>query len=131
MRYYSIHRPAAPGTFPKDGVLEVHNFNSRTYVSQIGREAWGYIEYGRELTEREARRYELVSGEEKTWYAVMVTVWDEDSAMHGEVQAAIMQERRQASQPEGWERRARNRSLAVTWYDSREAAEAAVSEAVA
>lgn len=131
MRYYSTQRPVMPGSFPKEGAQEIHNFDSRTFIPEIGREAWGYIEYSRTLTPQEAASYELMSGEVKTWYAVMVTVWDEDSAMQGARQAAIMQECRQVTQPKGWERRAKNRSLACTWYDSLKAAEAAVSEAVA
>lgn len=39
MRYYSTQRPVMPGSFPKEGVQEIHNFDSRTYVPEIGREA--------------------------------------------------------------------------------------------
>lgn len=59
-RYYSIHRPVGPGTFPKAGAQEIHNYDDRTYVAEIGREAWGYIEYDRELTEKEMEGYELM-----------------------------------------------------------------------
>lgn len=60
MRYYSTQRPVGPGSFPKKGVVEIFNFENRIYVPEIGRKAWGYIEYNRELTEQEAASYELV-----------------------------------------------------------------------
>lgn len=62
-RYYSTMRPVGPGTFPKEGALEIHNYDSRTYVEEISREAWGYIEYNRELNEKEQEDYELVKAQ--------------------------------------------------------------------
>lgn len=65
-RYYSTQRPVAPGSFPKpDGnkVLEIVNFDKRIPCSEIGRDAWGYIEYENMLNDVEARRYELVKRE--------------------------------------------------------------------
>lgn len=59
MRYYSTQRPVTPGSYPKEGVVEIKNFEEKTLCKEIGREAWGYIEYDRELTEAEARDYEL------------------------------------------------------------------------
>lgn len=52
MRYYSTQRPVGPGTFPKlpeNKVLEVHNFDAKTFCEEIGREAWGYIDLSRLL----------------------------------------------------------------------------------
>lgn len=52
MRYYSTQRPVGPGTFPKlpeNKVLEVHNFDAKTFCEEIGREAWGYIVLSRLL----------------------------------------------------------------------------------
>ncbi|WP_298029643.1 hypothetical protein [uncultured Dysosmobacter sp.] len=61
-RYYSVMRPIAPGTFPRtQTVKEVVNFDSRRYIPEISREAWGYIDYVGPLTERQAADYELVS----------------------------------------------------------------------
>lgn len=60
MRYYSTQRPIGPGTYPKDGVQEIVNFDCRKYVSQIGREAWGYIDYDILLPDNVARNYDLV-----------------------------------------------------------------------
>lgn len=59
MKYYSTQRPVMPGSYPKEGVVEIENFDERTLCKEIGREAWGYIEYDRELTEAETRDYEL------------------------------------------------------------------------
>lgn len=47
-RYYSTHRPLDIGTFPKpqgNKVLNIQNFDERTFCKEIVREAWGYIEY--------------------------------------------------------------------------------------
>lgn len=61
MRYYSIHRPVGPGTFPKTvKVNEIHNCIRKTYFPEIKREAWGWIEYDGELAEKDAAAYELV-----------------------------------------------------------------------
>jgi len=66
MRYYSIHRPVAPGTFPKTvKVNEIYNFDNRVFCEEIGREAWGWIDYNGELDEKDADAYELVKYGEK------------------------------------------------------------------
>lgn len=47
-RYYSTQRPLCPGAFPKpqgNKVLEVKNFDGKTCCGEIGKQAWGYIEY--------------------------------------------------------------------------------------
>ena len=130
-RYYSAQRPVAPGTFPKDGCISVHNYDERQHVEAIGREAWGYIEYDRQLTGKEVESYELIPHGVKTWYAVMITRWNEGSCMKGEVQARIMDSRVQTEQPEGREATMKTRKVAVVWYDGLETAEAAVKAAVA
>ena len=63
MKYYSTQRPVAPGTFPKpegNKVLEIVNFDEQQYCKEAGRDCWGYIEYERPLTEKQAVDYELV-----------------------------------------------------------------------
>ncbi len=60
MRYYSKMRPVAPGTFPNRGASGIHNFDERTYIPECGCEAWGYIDYDRELTDAEIAAYELI-----------------------------------------------------------------------
>ena len=63
MRYYSTQRPVGPGTFPQpkeNKVLEIVNFDERTYCKESGRDCWGYIDYEKPLSEKEAVSYELV-----------------------------------------------------------------------
>lgn len=47
-KYYSTQRPVMPGTYPKpedNQAMLIHNFEKREYVQEIGRLAWGYVEY--------------------------------------------------------------------------------------
>lgn len=63
-RYYSIEHPVMPGTFPKpidNPVLSIENFEVRSYVGKIGREAWGFVEYEKPLTEKQIEAFELVA----------------------------------------------------------------------
>lgn len=63
MRYYSTQRPVAPGTFPKPAdnkVLDLWNFDKPIFCEQVSREAWGYIDYEKPLTFKQATDYELV-----------------------------------------------------------------------
>lgn len=63
MRYYSTQRPVGPGTFPRQGGTEtVTNFDGKIYCEEIGREAWGYIEYREAITPERAKAYELTAG---------------------------------------------------------------------
>ena len=64
MKYFSVHRPVGPGTYPKfpdNKVVEVCNFDYMENVASIGRKAWGYIVYEKPIDEKSARSYELVS----------------------------------------------------------------------
>ena len=38
----------------------IHNFNERQYVTEIGRLAWGYIEYDKPLENEDIDGYELI-----------------------------------------------------------------------
>lgn len=63
-RYFSTQRPVMPGSYPKpngNSVKELRNFDERTYCDEIGREAWGYIEYEKPLAEAEANNYDLIA----------------------------------------------------------------------
>ena len=52
-RYYSIMRPVLPGGFPKKELVEkIENFDTKTFCKEIGREAWGCLEYREVLTKR-------------------------------------------------------------------------------
>ena len=62
MRYYSTQRPITPGSYPAPAfnqVTAIHNYDSRTYCEEIGREARGYIEYGHPLHPEVAIDFEL------------------------------------------------------------------------
>lgn len=62
-RYFSTQRPVMPGSFPKpqgNRVVGIKNFDSRVFVGEIQRAAWGYIDYESPLEEKLARSYELV-----------------------------------------------------------------------
>lgn len=75
MRYYSTQRPVTPGSYPNpegNAVLEIVNFDSKTYREELGRDAWGYIEYEKPLTEGETKSYELIP-EGVIWYPVTVS----------------------------------------------------------
>lgn len=58
--YYCPMRPPAPGAVPRDGLEYAHEYDSRRDVPVIGRSAWGYAVYSRELTEKEVSDYELI-----------------------------------------------------------------------
>ena len=58
-RYYLTQRPPGLGCQPND-FIGVEWFVGKIFVPVIGREAWGYVEYDRRLTEQEIRDYELV-----------------------------------------------------------------------
>ena len=78
MKYYSTQRPVSPGSYPcKNSVVEIHNFDNRTFCEEIGAEAWGYIEYNCELSEKEAAEYELVPEGLKTFWAVTTSFYDD------------------------------------------------------
>lgn len=60
MRYYSTQRPIMPGSYPKPAgnpVVEIRNFDARVFCGEIGREAWGYIEYEQALFPGQAQSY--------------------------------------------------------------------------
>lgn len=60
--YYTPHRPPAPGTIPKDGLLAVFTYKTRKAISEHCIMAWGHVEYNRPLTEKEISDYELFFG---------------------------------------------------------------------
>ncbi len=75
MRYYSTQRPVMPGSYPKpegNAVLETVSFDDKTYCEKLGREAWGYVEYERPLSEEEAQGWELIP-DWHLWFPVTVS----------------------------------------------------------
>lgn len=70
-RYYSTMRPVMLGGFPKKEMVEkIENFDTKAFCEEIGRDAWGYIEYREQFTKEEADAYELTLGGMKTYYCV-------------------------------------------------------------
>ena len=68
MKYFSILRPVSIGTYPMpqgNRVDAIVNFDEAIFVTEIGRCAWGYIEYAHPLTAEQAAAYELIKGEEE------------------------------------------------------------------
>ena len=54
-------------TLRENPVVEIRNFDARVFCGEIGREAWGYIEYEQALFPGQAQSYELIlaPGQEK------------------------------------------------------------------
>lgn len=57
-RYYCLYRPPMPGTIPR-GAIAIKDFGDKQRVEEIGRDAWGYAEFQRELTDHEVLDFEL------------------------------------------------------------------------
>ncbi len=73
-KYFSTQRPVGPGTFPKPAgnkVLDIWNFNGPVFCEQIGREAWGYVVYEKQVPDEMLQSYEMRAG--KRQYTVKVT----------------------------------------------------------
>lgn len=95
MRYYSISRPVAPGTYPaRAEVREIKNFDERTYCEEIGRTAWGYLDMVGSLLDSEAEAFELVKAGEREWWPVMVA----SKKRGGGLKAAVMNDAVRATQ---------------------------------
>ena len=62
MRVYSVNRPFDLFTYPKQYSYSNRvDFKRRQYVDEIGREAWGYIDFDDDIPKDELERYELVA----------------------------------------------------------------------
>lgn len=60
MRYYATQRPIMPGAIPRrSDITDIVNFDRRTFCPEIGRMAWGYVEFTNPLTQKEIDDYEL------------------------------------------------------------------------
>lgn len=123
-RYYSSQRPVMPGCFPrKSDAVEIKNFDAKTFCEEIGKEAWGYIEYQAELTKEEADAYELIPGGMKTYYCVTSSVDDK-----GNVRAAITNVIDAACKPENSFRSLKRKDIYIDWFGSLDEAEMFVEE---
>lgn len=125
MRYYSTQRPVMPGSYPnKAAVDEIHNFDEKTFCEEIGREAWGYIDYREALSKEQAEAYELTLGGLKTYWCVTTSVDD-----RGRVVAAITDTVEAISKPENTSTSTRRKDIYNDWFESPEEAQAFVDEA--
>lgn len=59
-RYYLTQRPPEPGTFPK-GALIIGAYDDKIFVPEIGRNAWGWVEYEEPLSNFLIAQYELLA----------------------------------------------------------------------
>ncbi|WP_215707094.1 hypothetical protein [Blautia sp. MCC283] len=126
MRYYSTQRPVTLGSYPcKDSVIEIHNFDNRTFCEEIGAESWGYIEYNCELSEKEAAEYELVPEGLKTFWAVTTSFYDD-----GRVTAYVADKKQAAAKPENTSKILPGRDVYTDWFASYKEAREFVNEAI-
>lgn len=124
-RYYSTMRPVQPGGYPnRESVEEIHNFDTKTFCEEIGREAWGYIDYREPLTKEQAEAYELTLGGMKTYWCVTTSVDD-----RGRVVANITNTIEAVSKPENSSTSTKRRDIYNDWFESEEEAQAFVDEA--
>lgn len=124
MRYYSTQRPVTPGSYPKDGAVCIENYGQPKFIDEIGRTAWGFIDYDRELTAEEAGRCELTPDGMRTWYGVVSTFHD-----NGRVTAAVTRTVQATQKPERSFTSAKRRDIYLDWFDSKQEADRFVAEA--
>lgn len=60
-RYYCRMRPPMPGTIPR-GPINIEDYGERKHIYKVGCDAWGHVDYERELSPHEVYNYELVTG---------------------------------------------------------------------
>lgn len=125
MRYYSTQRPVMPGGFPKKAAVEkIENFDTKTFCEEIGREAWGFIEYRDPLTKEEADAYELTLGGMKIYWCVTTSVDN-----RGTVRAAITSFMEAVCKPESSFTSTSRKDIYNDWFDDHEEAKKFVEEA--
>lgn len=61
-RYYCLMRPVGPGAVPS-GFIECGECDPEKVIPEIGRGAWGWVEYDRPLDMCEILQYELAPAE--------------------------------------------------------------------
>ena len=124
-RYYSTMRLVQPGSYPnRESVEEIHNFDTKTFCEEIGREAWGYIDYREPLTKEQAEAYELTLGGMKTYWCVTTSVDN-----RGRVVANITNTVEAVCKPENSFKSLKHKDIYTDWFESREEAEKLVEGA--
>ena len=125
MRYYSTQRPVTPGSYPSSYAAEiVVNFDQKTFCEEIGREAWGRIDFADQLPEGEAEKWELTPAGLKMFWCVTTSFDD-----RGRVVSSITRTVEAAVKPENRYTSTSRKDIYTDWFDSLEAAQAWVEEA--
>jgi hypothetical protein len=60
--YYLTQRPFGPGCLPMSGsglVECTHQYDERTYIPEIGKQAYARLEYCKKLTDEQVADYEM------------------------------------------------------------------------
>ena len=124
-RYYSTQRPLTPGSCPRAGVQEVVNYDEKKFCEEIGMDAWGFVEYTRELTKQEADDYELTpAGLKKFW--CVTTAFHND----GKVVSAITDVCEAAVKPENVCKETKTKDIYLDWFDTEEEAKERVDNSL-
>lgn len=58
--YYMTQRPPMPGAMPIYGLIDVEEYNRKSFVAQINASAWAKLTYNRKLKVQEISDYELM-----------------------------------------------------------------------
>ena len=124
-RYYSTQRPLTPGSCPRAGVQEVVNYDEKKFCEEIGMDAWGFVEYTRELTKQEADDYELTPAGLKKFWCVTTAFHD-----NGKVVSAITDVCEAAVKPENVCKETNTKDIYLDWFDTEEEAKEKVKEAL-
>lgn len=82
-KYYSILRPIAPGTIPKEGIVEIVNFDEKEYVEQIKRDAWGYVIFDKEVSQ--PQDYDLMPEDFWSRHVYVKKLSKEEFSLSGEL----------------------------------------------
>lgn len=125
MRHYSTQRPVTSGSYPSSyAVEEIVNFDRKTFCDEIGREAWGRIDFAAPLPEGEAEKWELTPAGLKMFWCVTSSFDD-----RGRVVAGITRTVEAMVKPEHSSRSTARKDIYNDWFDSLEAAQEWVKQA--
>lgn len=116
--YYSTQRPIGPGTYPKDGIIEIVNYDSRKYIEEIGKPAWGHLIYDNSLSEQELQDYELCQ-KENLWWQVTVTANRHGNGVSAEITDIV----ENVERPEDEKREDEQKVYKIRYFENRESAE--------
>lgn len=123
MKYYSRLRPLVPGTYPEGRIKEIKNYDEKRYIDEIGYAAWGYVDYDGEISDNEARRYDLISEEYHMYYCVLSCIYED-----GQSKSVLREQKILKKKPidEYYERK--NCRLLINWFGDYSKVEACIKE---